>query len=182
MKDGWLKPAKWWKGALKQYQYALLIVAVGAALMLLPTGGGGTGERGETQTGQEESFDLAAFETRLAQTLSQITGAGPTRVVLTVDSGSRRVLAQDREQDRDGASSLSTVTLGRGSGTQEVVPLQVLAPSFRGALVVCPGGGDPQVRLKLAEAVSALTGLGTDRISICEGNGSTSSASRRNEP
>ena len=37
-------------------------------------------------------------------------------------------------------------------------------------LVVCAGGGDPQVRLRLVEAVSALTGLGSDRISICEGN------------
>ena len=64
----------------------------------------------------------------------------------------------------------STVTLGRGSGEQSVVPLQTLAPQFRGALVVCPGGEDPQVRLKLAEAVSALTGLGADRISICKGN------------
>ena len=91
-------------------------------------------------------------------------------MVLTVDSGSRRVLAQDQERDREGGSTVSTVTVGRGSGTQEVVPLQTLAPSFRGALVVCPGGGDPQVRLKLSEAVSALTGLGTDRISVCEGN------------
>ena len=86
------------------------------------------------------------------------------------DSGSRRVLAQDREQDRDGGGSVSTVTVGRGSGTQEVVPLQTLAPEFRGALVVCPGGGDARVRLMLTQAVSALTGLGTDRISICEGN------------
>ena len=38
------------------------------------------------------------------------------------------------------------------------------------ALVVCPGGGDPAVQLRLLEAVSALTGLGSDRISICEGN------------
>jgi len=38
------------------------------------------------------------------------------------------------------------------------------------ALVVCPGGGDPRIQLRLLEAVSALTGLGTDRISICQGN------------
>ena len=62
------------------------------------------------------------------------------------------------------------MTVGRGSGSQEVVPLQTLAPEFRGALVVCPGGGDPRVRLTLTQAVSALTGLGTDRISVCEGN------------
>ena len=40
-----------------------------------------------------------------------------------------------------------------------------------GAVVVCEGGGDASVRLKLMEAVSALTGLGTDKIAICKGKG-----------
>ena len=52
-----------------------------------------------------------------------------------------------------------------------MVSLQTVAPQFRGALVVCPGGGDAQIRLKLIEAVSALTGLGADRISVCQGGG-----------
>ena len=138
--------------------------------MLLPAGGEQTAPTEAQPQTQGDCFDLEQFERKLEQTLSQIAGAGQTRVVLTVDSGSRRVLAQDKERDREGGSTVSTVTVGRGSGTQEVVPLQTLAPSFRGALVVCPGGGDPQVRLKLSEAVSALTGLGTDRISVCEGN------------
>ena len=33
------KLAEWWKGALEKYKYALLIVAAGVALMLLPAGG-----------------------------------------------------------------------------------------------------------------------------------------------
>lgn len=63
------------------------------------------------------------------------------------------------------------VTVGRGAGNQDVVSLQTVAPQFRGALVVCPGGGDPQVRLRLIEAVSALTGLGANRVSVCQGEG-----------
>ena len=91
-------------------------------------------------------------------------------MVLTLDGGSRRILAQDQERDGTGGGASSTVTLGRGSGNQEVVPLQTLAPSFRGALVVCPGGGDPRVGLALTEAVSVLTGLGADSIAICGGD------------
>lgn len=157
-----------WKGALGKYKYVLLVMAVGAVLLLLPTGSGGEGQ--EQPSAQTEAFDLEQFEEKLAQVLSQIDGAGQARVVLTLDSGSRQVLAQDQDRDGDGGGASTTVTVGRGSGSQDVVPLQTLAPSFRGALVVCPGGGDPQVRLKLVEAVSALTGLGSDRISICEGN------------
>ena len=94
-------------------------------------------------------------------------GAGEAQVVLTLKSGSRQVLAQDTQRGADGDSSSATVTLGRGSGSQEVVPLQTLAPQFQGALVVCPGGGDPEVCLQIIQAVSALTGLGSDRISVC---------------
>ena len=90
-------------------------------------------------------------------------------MVLTLDGGSRQVLARNQDQERDGGSSNTVVTVGKGSGQQEVVPLQTVAPQFRGALVVCPGGEDPQVRLKLIGAVAALTGLGSDRISVCAG-------------
>ena len=47
--------------------------------------------------------------------------------------------------------------------------IQQLGPVYQGALVVCSGGDDPQVKLALYEAVSALTGLRTDKISICKG-------------
>ena len=57
----------------------------------------------------------------------------------------------------------------KGSGAQEPVTLQELGPGYQGALVVAQGGDDPQVRLALSEAVSALTGLGMDKISICKG-------------
>ena len=72
------------------------------------------------------------------------------------------------EQGSQGDSSTTTVTVGRGSGSQDVVPLQTVAPQFRGALVVCPGGDDPQVRLAVMEAVSAVPGLGSNHISVCK--------------
>lgn len=62
-----------------------------------------------------------------------------------------------------------TVVVSAGSGKQETVLVQQVYPTFQGALVVATGGGDPAVRLKLTEAVAALTGLGADKISICKG-------------
>lgn len=165
----WPEMGQRWKGALGKYKYVLLVMALGVVLLLLPTGGGGEKESAQAAP-TADAFDLDAFESKLEKALSQVAGAGKTQVVLTLDSGSRQVLAQDQDRDREGSYATETVTLGRGSGQQEVVPLQTLAPSFRGALVVCSGGNNPQVRLKLVEAVSALTGLGSDRISICEGN------------
>lgn len=160
-----------WKTLLGTYRWALLVVAVGALLMALPTGSGRSAGEGaaEVSAGTAEDFDLEGFEKRLAEALSRVDGAGETRVVLTLDGGARSVLARDSQTDGDGSGSSTVVTVGRGSGNQSVVPVQTLTPSFRGALVVCPGGGDPLVRLRLSQAVAALTGLGSDRISICQG-------------
>ena len=170
MNRTWPELLKRWKGALGKYQAVLLVIGVGVILLLLPSGGG-TAAQPEQQTAEEENnFDLERFEERLERTLSQVQGAGKVQLVLTLDSSSRQVLAQDTQREADGGSSATVVTVGEGGGEQGVVALQTVAPRFRGALVVCPGGGQAQTRLRLTEAVSALTGLSSDRISICQGN------------
>ena len=43
---------------------------------------------------------------------------------------------------------------------------QILSPEYLGAVVVCQGANDVQVRLAVVEAVSKVTGLGADKISV----------------
>lgn len=143
---------------------ALAVLAVGCLLLLIPTGAEADTQREEKT---KEPFDLVRFEERLEEALSRIEGAGETKVVLSLDSGERQVLAQDREQTNSGAS-VQTVTVGGGS-ERSVVPVQTMAPGFRGALVVSPGAGDAAVRLALTRAVSVLTGLGSDCICVTTG-------------
>ncbi len=161
------------KTLLEKYKYVLLVALVGMALLLWPVEKGGASQKTEEQTmGAVMGFDLEAMEQKLSEALSQIEGAGEVRVSLTVSGTSRRILAQDdRTTLREGSSerAAETVVVSKGSGTQEPVLLEQLYPEFQGALVVCTGGENPGVRLKLVEAVSALTGLGADKISICRG-------------
>lgn len=167
MREAWIQK---WKNWTRQLPLpALLVLAAGCVLLLLPRGTG-EGEIPVERVG-EDQFDLAVFQGQLEQLLSRIEGAGETRVLLSLDSGTRQILAQDRSQSTGGAQ-LETVTVNRGGGEQEVIALQRVLPSFRGAVVVCPGGGDPAVRLALTDAVSVLTGLGADRIRVCRGTGS----------
>ncbi|EDN00199.1 putative stage III sporulation protein AG [Pseudoflavonifractor capillosus ATCC 29799] len=154
----------------QKYKYVLLVIAAGIVLLLLPLGGeenpasGGT----ESQNGNgEETFRVEEMERRLEEALSRVDGAGEVTVVLTVKSGARQILAQDSSRSGE-ESSTSTVVVSTGSGTEDAVVLQQVYPQYQGALVVCPGGGDPAVCLKLVDAVSALTGLGADKISICK--------------
>jgi stage III sporulation protein AG len=155
------KAASWAK-KLRAYQYVLLVIAAGALLLLWP-------EQAQTDTveetvSEEESFSVESLERELESALSQIDGAGSVSVMLTVKSGMKRVLAQDVS---DGDTE--TVIISTGSGKQEVVLLQQNYPDFQGALIICEGGDEPQVRLLVTQAVAALTGLGTARISVCKG-------------
>ena len=167
---------KEWGGKVKtvaeRYKFVLLVLLAGVVLLLWPTGEpsdqSGTGT---TQT-QEVDYDVEVLEEKLSRTLSKVEGAGTVEVVLSVQSGPRQILARDSDRETGEGESHSqetTVILSRGSGVEDTVTVQQLSPQFRGALVVCSGGGDPSVRLALTEAVSALTGLGADKISICEG-------------
>ena len=154
----------------QKYKYVLLVIAAGIVLLLLPLGGeenpasGGTESQNENS---EETFQVEEMERRLEEALSRVDGAGEVTVVLTIKSGARQILAQDSSRSGE-ESSTSTVVVSTGSGTEDAVVLQQVYPQYQGALVVCPGGGDPAVCLKLVDAVSALTGLGADKISICK--------------
>lgn len=163
---------KRWAGRLRKYQYVFLVLAVGLFLLLLPEGTEKTKTPNLAAASSDLEFDLDRTERELEGALSQIEGAGDVTVVLTLRSGSRRVLAQDTQTNQRESSletDKSTVIVSQGSGMQDVVLLQEIYPSFQGAFVVCSGGDDPGIRLKILEAVSALTGLSTDKISICKG-------------
>lgn len=183
--EKWNKPdwAEWEKKAadfFKRYKYVGLVLLAGLLLLLWPSGGKETTVDAQPTPASvgstEEDFSVAALEEKLAQTLSKIQGAGDVSVMLTVQGGSRRVLAQDSKETRESDGSFErqseTVVVSAGTGNGEgPVLLQQLYPRFQGAVVVCEGGGNASVRLKLMEAVSALTGLGTDKIAICKGKG-----------
>ena len=94
---------------LSRYKYPLLVIAVGCALLLLPTG-----SKNNTEAG------MGSEESRMAQILEHSEGIGNAEVLL----------------------------------------------SDNGAVIVCDGADDAQVRLNIIEAVKAYTGLGCDRIQV----------------
>lgn len=151
-----------WKGVLGQYKYVLLVIFIGMIFLMMPA------EEME-ETGLSVQYDVTVFETHLAEHLSQIQGAGTTKVVLTLRSDGEKIYAQDMQKESSGKHVSTTVTVGSGS-SQQVVEVQQLYPQYQGALIVSQGGDNPTVQLQLIQAVSALTGLGSDCISVCKGN------------
>lgn len=153
------------KAWLGKYKLALLVLAVGVVLLAWPTGEPSTRIQAEAPA---SSFDPGGVERKLEQVLSKIEGAGAVSVALTVSDGVQQRYAVDETRKGEEAQT-ETVIVSTGSGTQEAVPVGERWPEFRGAVVVCQGGGDPEVRLLVTKAVCALTGLGADRVTVCKG-------------
>ena len=163
---------------LGKYKYVLLVAAVGAVLLLWPT------ERKTEAAVPEDAAprsgaDLEQTERAMEEILGKISGVGKVDVMLTLHSGGELVLAQDSSLRYSGSAqapdsyerSSQPVTDAGG-----VVVTQEKYPQYRGALVVCEGGGNDAVRLQVISAVSALTGLGSDRIAVVQWENAPSNA------
>lgn len=159
-----------------KYKYVLLVLAVGLVLILLPTGGDRSGSSpADGDTEAVLPFELEETESRIAAALAEIDGAGRVTVVLTVKSGTEQVIAYNTDEriktGSDGAGTdtertTDAVIVSRGSSVQDPVTLKYIYPEYLGALVVSEGAGNAEVRLELSRAVSALTGLKSDKITI----------------
>jgi len=155
-----------------RYKYVTLVVLIGAALLLLPEGGKTEQAAQQTETLSAEKQDL---QKEMEQILGNISGVGQVQVLLTVDSDGERQLAQNSELRYSGPvaspedySRRSEVVLTDGGSREEAVVIRRVYPKYRGALVVCQGGDKADVKLAVTEAVAALTGLASDRITVAK--------------
>ena len=157
-------------GHIKEFFYknraVALVVLVGVLLMLLPTG---KTEAQQPQRQETVSEPRENLETRLEQILSQVSGAGDVRVLLTQERGETSVYQLDLQEVTDGDRReirQDTITVTGSDRQQEGLLTQVEAPRYRGAVIVCQGGDNPTVRLSVVEAVSGATGLPSNRITV----------------
>ena len=155
---------------LKKYKYAVLVLLLGIALMLLPFGK--KEETTETEVQVETLSDEAyaqALEQRLEDMLCQVSGAGQVRVMLTMQTGSRTEYQTDTQisdSETQSQEERKTVILSEGSAYDKAAVSAVQYPRFQGALILCQGADQSTVRLSLVNAVAALTGLSSGQITV----------------
>lgn len=143
------------KTLLKSNWYVIVIIALGIFLLLLPS---------DSNAPEEEAIvtqPSTNLQQELSQILSQIQGVGQVQVLLTVAEGERFVYQTD-----ESGTSIDTVIVSDENRVESGLICQVIPPTYRGAIVVCQGADRPEVQLKVVEAVSKVTGLGSDRITV----------------
>ena len=151
---------------IKKYKYLLLILLIGVVLMTMP---GKTAETHAVQA-EETSYNPSNDEAATLQNvLKKIEGAGRVEVMLTKAADSEYIYQSDDDTtsaDSGVDSTKKTVIISNGSKSENGLIRKINAPVYRGALVVCDGGDNPSVRLAIVDAVSKVTGLGSNQIAV----------------
>ena len=154
----------------RKYKYPCLILALGLVLLLIPGKGKGDREtaKSETEVSAEDMFDLNGFTEKAEHLLSSLSGAGQVQLLLTLDTEETGTYLFDEStrEDENGRENQRQTVMMEQSGQKLPVTVSRTYPSFRGAVAICSGGDDPRVALAIKEAISSLTGLGMDKITV----------------
>lgn len=154
------------KSILQKYKYAILILIIGLALMLLPN----RSEVTEVPKQKETIVQQAStVQKELEEVLSCIQGAGKVKVMLTVGAGEETVYQKEEDISvSDSASSTKTqvITVTDSDRNETGLIRQINPPQYLGAIILCQGADDPALKLAISHAVSKIIGLGTDKIAV----------------
>ena len=148
---------------LKKYRWPGMILLLGVCLLAFPTGK----TRHDTSEGIiEPSDNILSVEEALSEILSLVQGAGKVRVMLTVSSGEETLYQSNQSITESGNEKVDTVIISDSQRSETGLVKQIIPPVYLGAIVLCQGADSPAVRLSLVEAISKVTGLSSDKISI----------------
>ena len=148
----------------EKYKYVICVIILGLLLMMIPQKETGSNN---PQPAVSATAEVSVTE-ELSGILSQIRGVGRVKVMLTEQSARETVYQTDEEEtnDTDRRSVRRETVLVSGNNGEGGLVKTVNPPIYLGAIVVCQGADDPTVRLNVAKAVSAVTGISTDRITV----------------
>ena len=125
----------------------------------------------------------ATLEQKLASILGDVEGVGPVKVMVTLKSGygygyaKQEKINSDRMEDSKSAEGMKTQeksvteeTYIRVDGPGGKVPLitEQREPEIKGVVVVCSGGGDPRVVIRVVETVKVALDISSGMISVSQ--------------
>lgn len=149
---------------IKKNKYVILILIVGILFMVVPTS-----QKKDPQIQLTQNEPDRSISDEISEAISLIEGVGKAQVVLTIRAGEQTIYQVDEETIIDGEgsdSNIKTVLVTNGDRAESGLIQQTIPPQYLGAMVICQGADSPSIRLAVTEAVSKLTGLKSNEISV----------------
>lgn len=148
------------KEKIKKYGI-IALAAVGVLLLILSMF---ASKKEDPEEVQSITYYTEMLEEKLTLLLSQVSGVGDVKVVLTLDGTGEYVYAKDEDVD-SGGISYDYVIVKSDEG-EEAVMLKEIYPRIRGVAVVCSGGENTKIQKKITELVSAALGINANKIAV----------------
>lgn len=145
-------------GEKKSLVIVIVALIIGVCLMLF-----GGRRDGDVPAVSTADFDTSLIEEKVEDLCGRVDGVGQVSVMITADAVAQKLYAKNSQFNSD-YSKTEYVTV---SG--ELLPTGEKAMTVRGVAIVCEGGDDVGVKLKLTELVCALFDIGADRVSVVGG-------------
>lgn len=136
---------------------AAVILILGVLLMLF-----GHFDKDDS-VAEDERYSTDALEKKVETLCEGVAGVGRVRVMITVDTVSEKLYAKNSQHSAELSRTEYVTTTGG------LMPTGERAMTVRGVAVVCGGGDDMEVRLKLTELICALFDIGADCVSVVGG-------------
>lgn len=139
-----------------------------------------TAEQDRENTEKNEYIDH--LENKLEQTIGGMEGAGKVLVMITLKDDGERILdknqpyeneiVKSKEEGKETESShvrsqQETVLVDEDGGTAPIV-VQEIYPDVEGVVVVCEGGDNADLAVRIKEAVEALFSIDAHKIVVCK--------------
>ena len=154
------------------YGFAVLIALT---LFLIPHGPDSCGKKTDADAVPHKNEEngipevsAEQLEAKLEKILSGIRGAGRVDVMVTYDSTSEIVCAEERESsdNETGSDKFSRPAKVSADKGEAPIILTELQPKIRGVIVIAEGAADISVKTNLMLAVSTVLGIEQSRVEV----------------
>lgn len=153
-------------GLINKYKFAVLILLTGVILMLMPVNKK-TDQPAKSAVDVKEKASSVCDE--LTKIIQHIDGVGNAKIMLTVATGEETLyqINEDVTQSNDSLTQRrETVIITDSSRNQSGLIRQINPPRYLGAIILCDGANSAAVKYAVIDAVSKITGLRSDCISV----------------
>ena len=157
----------------KSFVPILILSICGLCLLLFSNAQEETVQEEPLRDSFDEAVYVADLEERTQSLLSKVEGVGRVQVMLTMEEGFREHYLSDTQKSESSNAEKSESQESSGvilqtekNGVRTPIVCAVTMPKVRGVSVVCTGGADPTVQLKVIHLLEALFDLNSARISV----------------
>lgn len=121
------------------------------------------------------------LEKNLENIISGIQGAGDSKVLITLETGTETVYATEERNNNEASEDKSSgeitrkkesndcekkfITVKDSEGTEHALAITEIEPKIKGVVIICPGGDDMLVKKRIVEATT--TAFNIKSMQVC---------------